>query len=175
MTNTKDCNELFQTSHLTLLISYTIFSGILIAESLLMGWETWMIFLIIASNIVCWVLHLKHDTPDFVRIWVYSILMMCTYFFYGTHLTSTFDLALVMCAVIVIYTMTGKRSLITLCQFTFLITMTYGIVMSIINGDEFDALVISRTVLHYFMVLSVGQFAKKIIERWVEILDQSKE
>ena len=175
MTNTKDCNELFQTSHLTLLISYTIFSGILIAESLLMGWETWMIFLIIASNIVCWVLHLKHDTPDFVRIWVYSILMMCTYFFYGTHLTSTFDLALVMCAVIVIYTMTGKRSLITLCQFTFLITMTYGIVMSIINGDEFDALVISRTVLHYFMVLFVGQFAKKIIERWVEILDQSKE
>ena len=175
MTNTKDCNELFQTSHLTLLISYTIFSGILIAESLVMGWETWMIFLIIASNIVCWVLHLKHDTPDFVRIWVYSILMMCTYFFYGTHLTSTFDLALVMCAVIVIYTMTGKRSLITLCQFTFLVTMTYGIVMSIINGDEFDALVISRTVLHYFMVLFVGQFAKKIIERWVEILDQSKE
>ena len=175
MTNTKDCNELFQTSHLTLLISYTIFSGILIAESLVMGWETWMIFLIIASNIVCWVLHLKHDTPDFVRIWVYSILMMCTYFFYGTHLTSTFDLALVMCAVIVIYTMTGKRSLITLCQFTFLVTMTYGIVMSIINGDEFDALVISRTVLHYFMVLFVGQFAKRIIERWVEILDQSKE
>ena len=175
MTNTKDCKELFQTSHLTLLISYTIFSGILIAESLLMGWETWMIFLILASNIVCWVLHLKHDTPDFVRIWVYSILMMCTYFFYGTHLTSTFDLALVMCAVIVIYTMTGKRSLITLCQFTFLITMTYGIVMSIINGDEFDALIISRTVLHYFMVLFVGQFAKRIIERWVEILDQSKE
>ncbi|MBR6987369.1 MAG: response regulator [Clostridiales bacterium] len=176
MTNSRDSNELFQTSHLTLLVSYTIFSAILIAESLVMGWEKWMILIILASNIVCWILHLKHDTPGFVRIWVYSILMMCTYFFYGTHLTSTFDLALVMSAVIMIYTMTGKRALITLCQFTFIVAMTYSIVVLVLEGEtEFDALLISRTVLHYFMVLFVGQFAKKIIEKWVVVLDQSKE
>ena len=145
MTNSRDSNELFQASHLTLLVSYTIFSAILIAESLVMGWEKWMILIILASNIVCWVLHLKHDTPGFVRIWVYSILMMCTYFFYGTHLTSTFDLALVMSAVIMIYTMTGKRALITLCQFTFIVAMTYSIVMMIIEGETtFDALLISK-------------------------------
>ena len=34
-TNDKD---LFQTSHLTILISYSIFAAILIAESLLLGW-----------------------------------------------------------------------------------------------------------------------------------------
>ena len=176
MTNSRDSNELFQTSHLTLLVSYTIFSAILIAESLVMGWEKWMILIILASNIVCWILHLRHDTPGFVRIWVYSILMMCTYFFYGTHLTSTFDLALVMSAVIMIYTMTGKRALITLCQFTFIVAMTYSIVVLVLEGEtEFDALLISRTVLHYFMVLFVGQFAKKIIEKWVVVLDQSKE
>ena len=48
-----DSTKLFESSHLTLLISYTIFSGVLIGESLLMGWELWMIVLILASNIVC--------------------------------------------------------------------------------------------------------------------------
>ncbi len=175
MTNPKDINEVFKSSHLTLLISYTIFSAILIGETLLMGWEIWMIIPIIASNIVCWILHLRHDTPDNVRMWAYSILIMCTYFYYGTHLTSTFDLALVMSAVIMIFTMTGKKNLITLCQFTFLVSMTYELINYLIAGETFDALVISRTALHYFMVLFIGQFAKKIIDRWLDVLSQSRE
>jgi len=170
-----DSTKLFESSHLTLLISYTIFSGVLIGESLLMGWELWMIVLILASNIVCWILHLRHDTPANVRIWIYSILMMCTYFFYGAHITSTFDLALVMSAVIFIYTMTGRKNLITLCEFTFMVSMTYGVVMRFLAGDIFDALTISRLVLHYLMVMFVGQFAKTIIDKWMEILNRSKD
>ena len=170
-----DSNKLFESSHLTLLISYTIFSGILIAESLLMGWELWMIVLILASNIICWILHLRHDTPSTVRIWIYSILMMCTYFFYGAHSTSTFDLALVMSAVILIYTMTNRKNLITLCQFTFFLAMTYEVFMMFINGETFDALFISRLALHYIMVMFTGQFAKRIIDKWNEILNRSKD
>ena len=175
MTISKERNELFEASHLTLLISYTVFSGVLITESLVMGWELWMLVLIIASNIVCWILHLRHDVPANVRIWIYSILMMCTYFFYGTHVTSTFDLALVMSAVILIYTMTGRKSLITLCQFTFIITMTYGIIMLFLAQEPFDALVVSRIVLHYFMVLFIGQFSKRIIDTWFEVLNRSED
>ena len=43
MSTTKSNDDLFQTSHLTLLISYTIFAIILIVESLLLGWEKWAI------------------------------------------------------------------------------------------------------------------------------------
>ena len=175
MTISKERDELFESSHLTLLISYTVFSAVLIAESLLMRWELWALVLILASNIICWILHVRHNTPANVRVWIYSILMMCTYFFYGTHATSTFDLALVMSAVILVYTMTGKKSLITLCQFAFVITMTYEIVMMVIHGEVFDALVISRTVLHYFMVLFVGQFSKKIIDTWMQVLTRSED
>ena len=175
MTISKERDELFESSHLTLLISYTVFSAVLIAESLLMKWELWALVLILVSNFICWILHLRHDTPANVRIWIYSILMMCTYFFYGTHATSTFDLALVMSAVILVYTMTGKKALITLCQFAFVITMTYEIVMMVLHGEAFDALVISRTVLHYFMVLFVGQFSKKIIDTWNQVLTRSED
>ena len=112
MTIKTESKELFESSQLTLLISYTIFSAVLIAESVIMNWELWMVILIVLSNVICWILHLRHDTPSQIRVWIYSILMMCTYFFYGTHITSTFDLALVMSAVILIYTMSGKKGLL---------------------------------------------------------------
>jgi len=53
--------------------------------------------------------------------------MMCTAFFYGIHRTSTFDLAIVMAALIVLFAMTGIKRMITLCQFDqFLFKGIYG-------------------------------------------------
>ena len=66
----KDNNDLFQTSHLTLLISYTIFAIILIVESLLLGWEKWAILIIVVGISMAWFLHIRHNTPPSVRIWV---------------------------------------------------------------------------------------------------------
>ena len=57
MTISKERDELFESSHLTLLISYTVFSAVLIAESLLMKWELWALVLILVSNFICWILH----------------------------------------------------------------------------------------------------------------------
>ncbi len=165
-----DANDnVFNSSHLTVLISYAIFSAVLIGESLIMGWEFWMILLIAVSNVVCWILHIQHDMPDNVRIWIYSVLMSCTYFFYGIHLTSTFDLALVMAAIILIFTMTGKKGLITLCQFTYLVTMIYEIVQMVMAHEVFDALMITRLILHFFMVLFISQFAKTFIDKWYQV------
>ena len=55
-TNDKD---LFQSSHLTILISYTIFATILVVESLLLDWEKWALILIVGGIIAAWVLHIR--------------------------------------------------------------------------------------------------------------------
>ena len=175
MTRETESNGLFQTSHLTLLISYTLFSAALIIESFLMGWEKWMLLLVVAGVVISWILHLRHDTPAGVRIWIYAILMMGTYFFYGTHPTSTFDLAVVMSALIMLFTMTGIKALISLCQFTFYGTMIYAIAAMVIAHEPFDALIISRSILHFFMVFFIGRFAKIIIDKWQEVLNRSKD
>ena len=175
MTTNSERNELFESSHLTLLISYTIFSAILIGESLLMGWEKWVLFLIAAGVVISWILHIRHNTPGQVRIWIYAVLMMGTYFFYGTHLTSTFDLAVVASAIIMLYTMTGIKSLITLCQFTYFGTMAYELVSMAAAHEEFDALIITRSILHLCMVFFIGKFAKTIIDKWMQVLNKSKD
>ena len=175
MSKIKENGDLFESAHLTILVSYTIFAAILVVESLLMGWEKWALLLVVLGIGAAWILHIRHTTPPNVRLWLYAILMMGCYFFYGIHQTSTFDLALVMAAVIMIHTMTGKKSLITLCQLTYYITMAYEIVTMAQRGEEFDVLVISRTALHVIMIFFIGRFAKTIIDKWNQVLDQSKD
>ena len=167
-------DDLFQSSHLTLLVSYTIFAAILVVESFLMGWELWALLLVAGGIATAWVLHIRHNTPANVRIWVYAVLIMGCFFFYGIHETSTFDLALVMGALIMLNTMSGKKALITLCQFTFYITMGYSLINMIRNGTEFDVLLITRTILHFAMVYFIGRFAKVIIDKWMEVLNTSQ-
>ena len=175
MSTVNENNDPFQTSHLTLLISYTVFAIILIAESLLLGWERWAIMIIIVGISMAWFLHIRHNTPPSIRIWVYAILMMGCYFFYGIHQTSTFDLALVMAAIIMLNTMTGKKSLITLCQFTYYVTMVYELVNMFYAGEMFDALIITRSLLHLCMVYFIGRFAKIIIDKWMQVMNRSQD
>jgi len=175
MSNLKEQGDLFESAHLTILVCYTIFASILVIESLLLGWEKWALILIVIGICSAWILHIRHNTPPNVRIWLYAILMMGCYFFYGIHRTSTFDLALVMAAIIMLHTMTGKKSMITLCEFTFYATIAYEIISMIVDGEAFDVLVISRTAMHLIMIFIIGRFAKTIIDKWRQVLVQSED
>ena len=75
------------------------------------------------------------------------ITMMCIFFFYGTHKTSVYDLATVMSVVMLLYTMTGVKALLILCQITYYITLAYGVVALALDGYVFDSLSISRTII----------------------------
>lgn len=168
-------NEMVKSSHLMLLITYTVFAIILIGEAFLMGWEKWVLVLITVAVISCWVLHFRHEVPPSVRIWIYGVLMMATAFFYGIHLTSTYDLAIVMCALIVLFIMTCKKSLITMCQITYYVTMAYDFAVMVAEDEDFDSLLITRSILHLAMVFFIGWFAKTIIDKWNQIMTGSKD
>ena len=175
MDRTIEKNELFKTSHMMILVAYTIFSVILIGESLLMSWEKWAIIPILAGVLVGWVLHIGQKLTADARMWIYSLLMMATFFFYGIHETSTFDLATVMAAVIILYTMTGVRKLIILCQVTYYLTMAYEIINLMSEGYVFDSLELSRTGMHLAMIFFIGWFARTIIDKWTVVLDESRD
>lgn len=167
-------NELFKASHLMILKSYSIFAVILITESLLLGWEKWAIILTAAGILGSWGLHLSQTLSEYHRLWVYSILMMATFFFYGIHLTSTFDMALVMSVVIVLYIMTGIKSFVSLCQFTFYITFIYDVIAMIGEGVEFDVLTFTRSLLHVGMITMLGWLGRAIISRCGDMVAESR-
>ncbi len=168
-------NELFISSHLMMLMTYTIFSVILTGEIFVMNWEKWAAILIIAGVTTAWYVYFSQIGDDLIRLWICSVLMMATFFYYGTHDTSTFDLAVVICVVMFLYTMTGIHSLVTLCQFTYYLTMTYEIFNLYRGGTVFDALFITRTMLHIAIVTMTGWIARTIIDKWNEVLGRSRE
>ncbi|MCR4648785.1 MAG: response regulator [Lachnospiraceae bacterium] len=168
-------NDLFETSHIIILVTFTVLSAVLIFESLLMGWEKWVLILIILEVIINWIMHIAHIPSEKDRMWIYSAMMMVDFFFYGIHLTSTFDLAVVMSALILLCTLTGQKALITVCQITYYITLAYGIAVMVLEKYTFDSLIISRTIMHAIMIYFVGFLAKTIIDKWMQVIERSKD
>ena len=74
-------NELFKTSHMVILIAFTVFSLILMGESFLMGWEKWALVVIFVGIAISWTLHIRQILTEYNRLWVYSFFMMGTFFF----------------------------------------------------------------------------------------------
>ena len=166
-------NDIFQTAHLMILLSFTLFAAVLIGEAILLGWEQWALMLIGLGVVAGWTMHILHILTDHQRLWLNSAMMMAAFFFYGTHQSSAFDLAIVMAAVIMMYTMTGQKLLITLCQVTYYVTMTYEINSLSKAGVEFDALFVTRSLLHLWMIFMICWFSRTIIDKWTRVLKQS--
>ena len=159
-------NEVFKSSHMTLLLCFTVFAVILIGESILLDWERWALVLVVAGLCGAWVMHIQQLLAPNARLWIYAAMMMIVYFFYGTHMTSTFDAALIMVVVIMIYSITCVRQLIWVCQGTFYVTFAYDILMLISMGEKFDALSITRAGLHVVVVTMAGWIGRMIIDNW---------
>ena len=168
-------NRFFQASHMMILGTYTILSAALTAETILMGWESWVVVPLIAGMILAWILHIRQKLTPVARLWIYSVEMMLAFFFYGIHTTSTFDIAALMGVIIMVYTMTGQKSLITLCQVTYYITFIYGIVQMIAETSAFGSLEISRCVLHVILIAMCGWIARNIIDNWNKVMGRSHE
>ncbi len=168
-------NELFNSAHLVILISFTLFSVALVCESIFMGWELPAVVIIIVALIISWVMHMGQMLTDNARMWIYSLLMMGAFFFYGTHLTSTFDLASVIAIVMIIYIMTGRKKLIVECMVTYYITMTYDIIAILMSGYRFTGLEISRIMLHLFVVALGGFVSFTVINKWGSLFEKTGE
>ncbi|MBQ5334626.1 MAG: response regulator [Oscillospiraceae bacterium] len=166
-------NDLFQASQLTILLSYTVFSVILIGESFLMHWEIWPLVPITIGVFASWFLHLNQQFTERGRIWVYSAFIMFTFFFYGSHRTSVFDTVAVMSVVLILYTMTGIRRLITFLQFLYYITFGYGLTMMWKNGEVFDSLMISRAILHIAVITTISIISRTTIDKWLQVMSAS--
>ena len=68
--------DVFRSSPLMILITYTVLGVALIAETILMSWELWAIPIIAASIIICWGLHITQFMSHKVRLYISTMLMM---------------------------------------------------------------------------------------------------
>ncbi len=174
--NTKsETNDLFKTAHSVLLIGYSIFVAMHCTITFLLGWEKWILIPILAGLIAAWGLHLSQTFTDNQRVWLTAGFMMCTYFIYGTHQTSTYDLSVVMASIIMLFIMTRVKGVITLCQITFYITITYDLITIAKGGESFEVIDICRIVMNYSVITMIAAFIKTTINKWNQVTEASRE
>lgn len=167
--------DFFGASHLIILVCYTIMSFVLVGESFLLGWETWALILLVAANIISWTLHIRQSVPVNTRIWIYAVFIEATSFFYGTHVTSTFDLGYLMALIILIFVSTGISALVTMSQMTYYLAFAYDMYQMYRDGEVFDSLLITRAMLHIVLITVVGYIARAIINKWNSIMNESED
>ncbi len=164
-------NGMLSGSHLIILIGNTVMSSLLVVESLRNSWETWAVVLISIMGIMCWVMHIIQFGTDNERTWIYAICMMITFFYYGVHPTSRFDMSAIMGAIIMLFTMAGVSALVLMAQVIYYVTLSYNIIAYYINDGAFDSLTISRIILHVVVMTLIAWFARVIIRKWIRMLD----
>ncbi|MGN0166815.1 MAG: response regulator [Acetatifactor sp.] len=152
-------------THLWILLVCTILIIALSGESLLLGWETGAVVLLLAGLVAVWVMHITEIIPETIRLWLYFLLSMLACFFYGIHETSVFDLAPLMLTLIILYSATGRYSIIKLCVATYFLTMCYDFVFVIGKSMEFTSLSVTRTLLHFVLIFMSGRIVKIVMQR----------
>ena len=157
-------NETRKVSNITILITYTVFSAVLFGETILMGWEMWVLPLIVAGVLFGWFLHITRRVSEKNSTFIYVILMMVTFFFYGIHITSTFDLAPVCALVMLLLSMTELTGYIYIALVFYYATMIYDIIQLAENGTLVaDPLTVSRIFLHLFLIFVLARIEVVII------------
>ncbi|MEE3467831.1 MAG: ATP-binding protein [Eubacterium sp.] len=165
-------NKMFQSAHLMLLIGNTVMSAMLMFETIRVGWEKWAAVMIAFGILVSWALYIRQTSTPSVRMWIYGIIIVITFFFYGVHDTSRFDMIAIIAAVIILFTMAGIRGLITMAQITYYVTMGYNLFDYFWNGGKVDGLLISRIVLHTVVLTMIAWFGRTIIAKWSLVLSE---
>lgn len=153
-------------THLLILLCYTISTIVLTGESVLLGWETWAVMLLILGVIASWINHITGKLSESISLWLYFVLTMLAFFFYGIHETSFYDLAPVMLTIILIFSVTEMYLLIRLCVVVYFLTVFYDLLFVLGRPLELTPLSVTRTLLHFALIFMGGWLSKTLVRRW---------
>ena len=167
-------NKFSQIFQLMSLITFTTLSVVTIVEDIILSWEKWPLVLIVTAVVVAWSIHVQMRLSSTLRIWICTILMMGTFFFYGIHSQSIFDASIIGVGILIICALTGITKLVTFCQVTYYITILYNLFRNIyLNGTK-DTHYYLRIILHVLVVTVIAHIGRVVIDKWTAEIEEAQ-
>lgn len=133
-----------QTStHLLMAVVITVFSTMLSLIILAMSWELWMIPLCIVGSGIVWFLHIGKIGSAMLYENLSAGVMIVEFFFFGVHSSSLFDIPVVACSLILVFSLPDRRRLLYITAAIYVSTLLYhGLFLHTITSDMgMDAMV----------------------------------
>lgn len=152
-------------THNILLAIISVSTAGALIESITQGWEFWVPPLIICGLIACWALHVTHYGKSEFRETYYLVFSMLVSFYHGVHETSFFDVAVVTALLMCTMTLLRRKAFLLLPLLEFYALLAIQTVWAVLSGNTvFDALVISRIVLHAVAVSAIYKVLCEVIK-----------
>ena len=97
----------------------------LIAENYVMGWEFWVPPVILMGMVFVWLVNLSERfAPDTRRVCYFAFAVLLV-FYHGVHKESVLDIGIVICLVMVIYSVMNRVYMMNVFLFEFFVYSRY--------------------------------------------------
>ncbi len=138
----------------------------LAVETILLGWEFWVVPLLVIGVICMWLVYipgriLREDMRSLL-----FIFGMLACFFHGVHKSSIFDVVVVTAIGLTVYSLFDHIYMLNIIVIEFVTVMLMQVYMN--HGDnmtDVDALLISRIILHSSAVICIYMFCRLTVKR----------
>ena len=133
-------------------------------ETILLGWEGWMIPVIFIAITVLWGIYIsRRSSIDFrATFFVYALMAS---FFHGIHRTSQFDVVVITAIMLTVMSLLDRIWMLNIILVEFVaITMNQVYMNYSDNMTEIDALLISRILLHTGAVICIYFFCRLTVK-----------
>ena len=151
--------------HIMVLLCYTLFSVAMIGYFVAAGGEPFAVVLLILGLAACWGMHFTAVLSAPVRLWIYTVILMLAFFFYGSHEQSVFDRAPVILVFLLVYTPTEEPGFVRVCALTYYLTMCYDFVFVPAGSLALPSYPTLRVVIHFLIVFSGERVSEMIIQK----------
>ena len=161
-------NEINSVSHLSMLLTLTIFSGVLIVLNRLLNWELWMIPVVIVGVILCFAVHITEKGSPRTRIYFFGIFLMFEVFYYSVNINTLYDSTALIVIMVFIFSMTGERLLSALGVGSGLAGMAlHLLIVGQSGGLKLDPSSIVRSVWQFALIGLGALLADRMTAVWM--------
>lgn len=115
-----------QTSiHLLLAVTASILSGMIIVVTVAMSWEAWIVPLIVIGCFIIWWFHIGRDGSEVLYENLCAGLMLIEFFFFGVHREVLFDMPVVVCVLLLIFSLRDRKRLLYMTAGLYILVLLY--------------------------------------------------
>ncbi|MBQ9460087.1 MAG: response regulator [Oscillospiraceae bacterium] len=167
MTEEKWMQDVERFSHVALVVTVSAFSAVLIALNRMLGWELWTIPVVVVGVIISIVMHVGRLSSERSRLAVFATILLLELFYYSVKAETVYDSTPVVAIVLILFAMTGYKSLIYTGMGIGCLGMVFHLVeVARTGGLHLGAVSVMRTVGHFALVLAAGVATLRLLDAW---------
>ena len=156
--------------HLYMLIIMTVSAAVEAAFGLYMGWETWVLVIILAAIVFSWMIHVRDLFTDAQRRLIYALVIWLMLVFHGIHATSLFDMTQLVAVEFLLFSQTNEKRFLYAGALAYGYCFFWQMFFLFTGRSEYtpDLLTLTRIELHLFVVVFIWWISLRILEKRIQ-------